>query len=218
MINTDKFKANQQLKNAEGLLRLNLQHFSEGDVTPPTEPPAGSQDGDGDENTGKGESKTFTQEDVNNIASKEAKKAQEKLFKELGIDDFENAKDGFKKFQQWQDEQKTELEKQQDQLKALSTDKDTLSNENQTLKAQLSALKQGVNSEFVEDVVALAERQVNDDVSIDDAIKQVVEKYPHFSNAQEDNQKKPTIVTGGNPTGTKTGDNDPFAAKLAKYK
>jgi len=217
MMNTDEFKANQQLKNAEGLLRLNLQHFSD-DGTPPTDPTAESQDGDGDENTGKGAPKTFTQEDVNNIASKEAKKAQEKLFKELGIDDFENAKDGFKKFQQWQDEQKTELEKQQDQLKTLSTDKDTLSSENQTLKAQLSALKQGVNSEFVEDVVALAERQVSDDVSIDDAIKQVVEKYPHFSNAQEETQKKPTIVAGGNPTGSKTGDNDPFAAKLAKYK
>src|SRR5690625_276890 len=40
------------------------------------------------------ETKTFTQEDVNNIATKEARKAQEKVFKELGIEDFENAKEG----------------------------------------------------------------------------------------------------------------------------
>ena len=40
---------------------------------------------------------TFTQEQVNGIASKEAKKAQEKLLRDLGVEDFESAKDGLAK-------------------------------------------------------------------------------------------------------------------------
>jgi hypothetical protein len=44
------------------------------------------------------EVKTFTQDEVNSIAAKEAKKAQEKFRKQLGFDDFKNAKDGFSKY------------------------------------------------------------------------------------------------------------------------
>src|SRR5690625_6266165 len=57
------------------------------------------------------EDNTFSQEDVNNIVAREAKKAQEKLLKQLGIEDFDNAKEGFQKFQEWQESQKTEAEK-----------------------------------------------------------------------------------------------------------
>ena len=48
---------------------------------------------------------TFTQEQVNGIASKEAKKAQEKLLRDLGVEDFESAKDGLAKFKEYQDAQ-----------------------------------------------------------------------------------------------------------------
>lgn len=204
------------------MLRMNLQFFStpddgggSGDPAP-TDPTGGNDDPGTGNPEQKPEDKTFTQEDVNNIATKEARKAQEKIFEELGIKDFENAKDGFKKFQKWQEEQKTELEKHQDKLKELSTAKESVSSENQSLKAQLSALKQGVNSEFVEDVVALAERQVSDEVSIDDAIKSVVEKYPHFAGVKE--QQSPRIVTPGNPNGGKKTESNAFAAVMAKYK
>src|SRR5690606_39528585 len=47
--------------------------------------PAGKQQAGG---------KLFTQEDVNRIAAREAKEAQEKLLKQLGIEDFESAKEG----------------------------------------------------------------------------------------------------------------------------
>src|SRR5699024_187029 len=147
----------------------------------------------------KSEDKTFTQEDVNNIATKEARKAQEKVFKELGIEDFENAKEGFQKFQEWQESQKTEAQKQAEQLETLEKEKGTLSDENNQLKSQISAMKAGVNAESVDDVIALSERLVNDDTTIDEAIKQVIEKYPHFAEKEEQSQQAPRIVTGGNP-------------------
>ncbi|WP_096435926.1 hypothetical protein [Alteribacter populi] len=169
--------------------------------------------------TEKAEEKTFKQDDVNNIVAKESKKATEKLLKELGIDDFENAKDGMTKFKEWQESQKTEAEKQQEQLDSLTSEKDSLSSENNHLKSQISAMKAGVKGESVEDVIALAERRVNDDVSIDDAIEQVVKEYPHFAGEKgEENQNSPRIVTGGNPNGGENTPDDPFSAKLAKYK
>lgn len=163
------------------------------------------------------EEKVFKQEDVNNIVAKESKKATEKLLKELGIDDFENAKDGLAKFKEWQESQKTEAEKQQELLENLTSEKESLSKENNSLKAQLSALKQGVIAESVEDVVALAERLVDDETTIDDAIKQVVEKYPHFAQKQEEEEEPKPLFTTGQHQSTGSNVLDPFKAKMAKY-
>src|SRR5690625_1758976 len=182
------------LKNR--FLPLNLQFFAEdgesGDQAPTNEP--GEQENETGTATEKAEEKLFRQEDVNNIVAREAKKAQEKLLKELGIDDFENAKDGLAKFREWQESQKTEQEKQQEKLQELQTNNETLASENANLKAQLAAVKQGVKADSVEDVIALAERLVNDETTIDDAIKQVIEKYPQF--AQDEEEQKPNFTQG----------------------
>lgn len=181
-----------------------------------SEPPAG---GTGEPDKTPPEDKTFTQEDVNNIATKEARKAQEKIFSELGIEDFENAKEGFKAFQQWQEDQKTESEKQAGKIDSL--EKSNLSKDEtiRSYEAQLSAMKAGVNAESVEDVVALAEKYVSDDVTIDEAIKQVTEKYPNFlGESQQKEDGKPSFSTGQHSRGGQSGDSDPFTAKLAKYK
>lgn len=198
------------------LLKLNLQFFSE---------PEGNQEPNNNNNNPEGQSdndtkpneteKTFTQQDVNNIAAKEAKSAQEKLLKELGIEDFNSAKEGLQKFQEWQDAQKTDAEKKDEQVNQLTDTNTSLQAENNTLKAQLSAMKEGVNSESIEDVVALAERQVSDDVTLDDAIKAVIEKYPHFKAVQEINSNKPTFINSD--TGNNDGELDAFEALKQKY-
>ena len=163
------------------------------------------------------EDNTFSQEDVNNIVAREAKKAQEKLLKQLGIEDFDNAKEGFQKFQEWQESQKTEAEKQAEQLEKLQSENESKDTTINQLQAQLSALKTGVIADSVEDVVALAKNYVSDDVDMDTAIKQVIEKYPHFAKAEQEQEEKPNFTTGQHQSnGNKN--NDPFMAKLAKYK
>lgn len=183
-------------------LPLNLQFFAEGgengDQTPANEQ-SGGQEQTNETGTApeKAEERLFRQQDVNNIVAREVKKAQEKLLKELGIDDFENAKEGLQKFREWQESQKTEQEKLQETLQKLQADNETLAGENANLKAQLAAVKQGVKAESVEDVIALAERLVNDETTIDDAIKQVIEKYPHFAESvNEEEEQKPRFTTG----------------------
>jgi len=199
--------------------RLNLQFFAADDN-------GGDQSGDQqpDQNAGGDQSqqqqqdqqdnKTFTQEDVNNIVARETKKATEKLLRQLGIEDFENAKEGLKKFKEWQDSQKTEAQKQAERLESLEKEKGSLVEQNATLKAQLSALKAGVKAESVEDVVVLAKNLVTDEVDMDQAIQKVLEKYPHFKaqqDAQEDNGKKPRFTKGQHQKGGAT---DPFIAAL----
>lgn len=180
--------------------------------------PADTNQAGGEQQTAEqqAEARTFSQEDVNNIVAREVKKAQEKLFRELGIEDFNSAKEGLQKFREWQESQKTEAEKQAERLKELETNYQHVSSENETLKAQLSALKAGVNPDSVQDVVILAKAMVNDDVDMDQAIQKVLEKYPHFKAQQEPQQEqKPTFTTGDHkkPAGV-----DPFVAALGLNK
>lgn len=206
-------------------LHMNLQFFAAdtgaggGNEDPASDTTGTEETGTGEPETKPEDEKAFTQKDVNSIAAKEARKAQEKLFKEVGIEDFENAKEGLQKFKEWQDSQKTEAEKQSEALNTLKQEKDTLAKERSQLQSQISAMKAGVNGDSVEDVIALAERLVNDETTIDEAIQQVIKKYPHFSGIGTDEQEDtPTLVRRGNPNGgNNNNNNDPFAAKLAKY-
>lgn len=209
----------KETEKKEKMFDFNLQLFADdGAADQDADNNNPGDQGQADTAADKAEGKIFKQEDVNNIVARESKKATEKLLKELGIEDFENAKEGMTKFKEWQETQKTESEKQQERLETLESDKETLTSENVSLKSQISAMKQGVKAESVEDVVALAERLVNDETTIDEAIKQVVEKYPHFAAQEEKDPNSPQIVTPGNPNGGENNQNDdPFAAKLAKY-
>lgn len=192
-------KVDQSPKRTEGkLLPLQLQFFADsGEGDPPPADPQGGNEPPNNDPPLADPPKTFTQDELNNIAAKEAKKAQEKIFKELGLD-FENAKEGMKAFKDWSESQKTEQQKQADRLKDLEKNYSSASEENTSLKAQLSALKANVKAESVEDVVTLAKTMVSEDLDIDGAIAKVVEKYPHFAQKVEEQheEKKPSFSTG----------------------
>lgn len=148
--------------------------------------------------------KTFTQKDVNNLVARESKSAQEKLLKDLGIEDFENAKDGLKKFQEWQESQKTEAEKQAEALEKASaqlSEKEALISR---LEAEKQALIQGVNADSIDDVILLAQAKVSEETTIEKAIETVITQYPHFKSVAEENDggKKPKFVNPKNPSST----------------
>jgi hypothetical protein len=215
-----------QAVNLGGLLPLNLQFFSEpnggNELNGGNEPNGGSAPNGGNNPNGDpnntpnnqpnnppnnqpkqdqqpNNDKTFTQDDVNNIVAKEVKKAQEKLLKQLGIEDFNSAKEGLQKFREWQDAQKTEAQKQAERLQQLEQQFTAVQQEKESLAAQLAAVKAGVHADYVEDVVVLAQRFVNEDTTIDEAIQKVVEKYPHFKQAQQEptqQDPKPQFTTG----------------------
>lgn len=57
------------------------------------------------------DTKTYTQEDFNNVVAKEVKSAREKLLKELGVEDFKSAKEGITKIKELREAEKTDLQK-----------------------------------------------------------------------------------------------------------
>ncbi|MBF0747249.1 hypothetical protein IR073_06290 [Gemella sp. 19428wG2_WT2a] len=164
--------------------------------------------------------KTFTQEQVNGFVAKEVKSAQEKFLRDLGIEDFESAKQGLEQFKAYQESQKGEAEKQSELLNNTTKELEQERTRTKHLEASLSALKQGVNTDSVEDVIALAERLVTDEKDISLAISEVLAKYPHFGTIQEVKKEvRPTITVGGNPNGN--GSNpvtDPFQKIIDSYK
>jgi len=162
------------------------------------------------------QARTFSQEEVNGLVAKESKKAQERIFKSLGFEDIKSAKEGFEKLKAWEDSQKSESEKSAEALNAKEQELAKALSDNKTLSAQLSALKQGVIADSVDDVIALSERLVSDEVSIDDAIKQILTKYPQFGTKQEQDEEKPkpTFATAGNPTAGTSNQEDAFLKAL----
>lgn len=157
--------------------------------------------------------KLFNQDQVNDFVSRETKKEQEKLFKKLGVKDFDSAKDALKKFNKIQEDQKTEAQKLEDNNKTLETERNNYMTEAENAKAELSALKKDVSPDSVSDVIVLAKNLVTDEVDLNDAIDEVLKKYPNFKRVQatdEDEQgtkkKKPNFTQGKHKTEKQTED------------
>lgn len=176
-----------------------------------TDPAVNLEEGNTGEQTP--EVKTFSQDDVNAIAAKESKKATEKVLKELGIEDFEGAKDGLSKFREWQEQQKTDAEKQTEQLTQLEQARAQLEAEKSQLEAKVTALGLGVNAESVDDVVALAERKMDDETDMAQAIEKVLEQYPSFKGEELQPPSGQSVKTG-NPSRTKQDANQDFRTAL----
>lgn len=143
------------------------------------------------------EDKAFTQDDLNRVGTKEHSKGYNKAVKDLGFDDVESAKDALKAFQEWQESQKSESEKQTEILNAKDKELEEARANNKALNAKLAAMSLGVNAESIDDVIALSERLVTDETSIEDAIKTILGKYPHFCQTKD---KAPKITVAGNPS------------------
>ncbi len=165
------------------------------------------------------EEKMVPQSDVNNLIAKNTKAAKESIFKELGIEDFENAKEGMEKFREWKESQKTEQDKLNEKLSTFESqigEKDATISD---LQAENAAIKSGITDEKnLKAVITLAKTQVSDEVSIEDAIKQVVEDYPQFAGEQKQEEEEKPSFTPGIHTKESKSKGDPFAEKLAKYK
>jgi hypothetical protein len=186
------------------LLRLDIQYFADGDDSgdgdnpdPSDNPKDDTKDdpkdpdpADDPEGKDKKEEKTFKQEDVNKIAAKEAKKATEKILKELGVKNITSAKEGLSEFRKMQDAQKTDAQKAADKARDLELKNGELLTKTETLEAKLSALSKGVKSDSTDDVIVLAKNLVDEDTTMDEAIDKVVEKYPQFKAEQPEEKKE----------------------------
>ena len=102
-------------------------------------------------------------------------------------------------FRKWQDSQKSDAEKHAAALG--KAEKAKLAAEERAAAAELkvTAMSKGVSAEALDDVIALAKTKISDNTTAEQAIEDILKKYPAFTGAAS----KPVT------TGTATPNNSP---------
>lgn len=203
-------------------LKFDLQYFADGgDATDGVD--QGTEQNTDTNAQPNEEAKTLSQAELDKLVSQNKSKGktegQKELLKTLGYDSADDLQAVLNSVKEAENAKKTELERANEQLETSTKTISELESEVKTLRANNVALGMGVKSDSVEDVVALAGRNVNEETGIEDAIKVVIEKYPNFlENAEAEGQgNKRTIVPGGNPS-SKKDNGDAFTDAFNKFK
>ncbi|MBD5104469.1 MAG: hypothetical protein HDT47_06365 [Ruminococcaceae bacterium] len=115
--------------------------------------------------------KTFTQSELDAAIAKERQSLP--------------SADELKAFNDWKESQKTKQEKTAEKIKLAQEAQTAAEQKASALEAKLTAVSKGVKPEAVEDVIALAKNKVSDDVTLEQAIESVIEKYPQFGSADK---------------------------------
>ena len=145
--------------------------------------------------------KTFTQDEVNGIVTKESRKAVEKVLKELGVENLSNAKDGLKQLKELQNKDKTDLEKITSERDELLDKIKQLNGVNSQNDIKIALLGKGVTEENLQRYTKLYGTYEGD--SIEDNMKSLFEEFPIEPPKTQD---PPPSLGGksGSDTGEKT--------------
>lgn len=171
-------------------------------------------------NNGKGE-KTFTQDDVNRMMTREKKQGANSVYNELGIKPGDKKSiDTIKKFLE---SQKTDAQKEAEKINAENSALAEANHKLALAEAKAEAMQLGVQAQFVDDAVTLALGKVEneDGTDIKTALGELKTKYPvWFENPHGKDEKS---STGQRGTGSsvkssqkdKGNDNKNLGARLA---
>ncbi|HEM4424783.1 hypothetical protein [Streptococcus suis] len=131
------------------------------------------------------------------LVDTEAIKSQaiSELLGQLGVASVEDAQANLASWNEYQEGQKTELQKIQDNLTVANNSLAERDTTIASLQAQLAAAQLGVPAENTSDVITLAKSLVNEKTDINTAISTVLEKYPHFKGGGDNVVDKPNFVT-----------------------
>lgn len=147
------------------------------------------------------EEKTFTQADVDRLI-------QERVAREKKN---QISKDELKAYNEWKESQKTEEEKKNEALTNAENARIAAEEKANNLEAKVTCLSKGVIATSVDDVVILAKAMVTDEITVEQAIDKVLEKYPSFKGEQQQEDNKGFII-GAGAENLKGNANDALAA------
>lgn len=173
-------------------------------------------------NDGKGE-KTFTQDDVNRMMTREKKQGANSVYNELGI------KPGDKKsieaVKKFLESQKTDAQKEAESIAANNAALEEANHKLALAEAKAEAMQLGVQAQFVDDAVTLALGKVasEDGTDIKTALGELKTKYPVWFEGGNADDKDSKAKTGQRGTGSsvtsgqkdKGDDNKNLGARLA---
>lgn len=141
----------------------------------------------GKSSTGGKKEKTFTQEQVTRMMTREKNQGRAAVFKELGIDP--NDTKTVKMFQAFVESQKTDEQKAAEKDAAAA--KATAEAEQRALiaEAKAEAMLAGVQKQFVEDAVTIAIAKVTDSTDLATVLGELKTKYPMWFEESEEDDK-----------------------------
>lgn len=164
----------------------NMAENSGGDPTQPVSP-----QGEKGVSTNEGAEKTFTQKELDDIVKQRLDRAKKDM----------PSKEELKAFKEWQDSQKTAEQLSAEKITAAENGRAEAEKRAAAAEAKCTAFSKGVKADSVDDAITLAMAMVSDSVTIEQAIDEVVKKYPSFCGAAQEAPKGITTGVSFNNSG-----------------
>ena len=149
--------------------------------------PKGNADNAAAVSTNEGAEKTFTQAELDEAIKRRLERERRGM----------PSKDELKAFRDWQDSQKTAEQLSAEKLTAAENDRADAVRRAEAAEAKCTAFSKGVKPEAVDDVIALALSKVSDSVTIEQAIDEVIVKYPVFCGSDKPKAPQGADMSGG---------------------
>lgn len=126
------------------------------------------------------QSTQYTQEQINTMMANEKRTARQALLKSLGIElkEGEKYEDAIKRVKGTLDAGKTQAQLDAEAKTKAEGERDEANKKVSALETKVAALSAGVKPESLDDVITLAQAQVFAGKTLEDALKELKEKYP----------------------------------------
>ena len=165
-----------------------------------------SKNNGGDDDSKK-DAKTFTQDQVNRMMTREKKQGRNAAYKEMGIDPKDTKMVNM--FKAFVESQKTDEQKAAEKSAAEQSALEEANRKALIAEAKAEVMMLGVKANYVEDAVALALSRVDDENDIKTVISGLKNKYPIWFEPDADDKKS----AGKKGTGSSINANDDKAKK-----
>lgn len=177
-----------------------------------------NKSGNKDDDKSSKSSKTFSQDQVTRMMTREKNQGRNAAYKELGIDPKDTKM--ISMFKAFVESQKSDEEKAADKEAENQSKMNEAEQRAQVAEAKAEAMIVGVKPQYVEDAVTLALAKMTEDADLKTIIGEFKTKYPIWFN-DDDKEDKSKIGQKGTGSSVKTskedkkGDEKGFGARLA---
>ena len=172
---------------------------------------------DDDKKEQKKSSKTFSQEQVTRMMTREKNQGRNAALKELGIDPKDTKMIATVKA--LIEAQKSDEQKKIEQEQKANSELDEANRRAEIAEAKAEAMQLGVKSQFVDDAITLAMAKVTDDTDLKTILGEFKQKYPLWFETDEDDKnstgKKGTGSSVKDQKGGKKKETQTLGARLA---
>ena len=167
----------------------------------------GADDNNGSKDTnGEKSGKTFTQDEVNRMMTREKQQGKQSMLNSLGFKTEEEAKSAFNLLKALTDSQKSAEQKAEENKNTAVQEKADAEKRAEMAEAKLSCVMNGVNTDAVDDVLAIALGKITDGKTLDDVIGEMKKETRYSSFFTTSNNNSSSGNTGRTPQNNNGGE------------